>query len=572
MSSITLWAWLCVSLCTPAILVPASGVVGAPACLAEDLEKEILDGHMLSSSGEVLEGRFSIDWKDPQSPRIRKFRSAKAKSGPIQKDVVLIVDGDGKTRFPKSVGEKDAGSYRALATGACGTDAGCAADLLARCAGELAEEAPSLATSLYGDALVAVPAHSGALEAIDALPRDARLRIIRRALDANPQAETLGSRVREMFPRGVTPKKGFLPLEWLDLGLAMERLEVRLVLDPEAKTPGLIPAERKLGTYRHSKVWGRSDLIGFRSHNLFLVTSLRDARAIHDCLLRGELVCGILERLFEKVEHRRSEDETAAGHDMLIVFLFESRAEYLQLGENLRTRGMSTRHAFTAGFFSAHDRISRFFLPDRGDRYLGLRNTLAHEITHQWIFERCPGFTNEEAIAAVLEGRTLLPGAWIVEGFASMMEELAYDDAAGTYEAMNPKADRLDTIANSSEDQLLDWGRLYELNYASVEQLNPRPYQPELLIPISWLEGRMRIMSELALFYAQSAVTCHYLFTNEEGALREKLLQFLVAYYSGDEAGVGFEAVFGMEEMELGRRVWKHSQEWGPKAAELREN
>ncbi len=535
------------------------------------MQKELFDGHMLDEKGVVAEGRFSIEWRGDEPPRIRKFRSAKAKSGPIQKGVVLLVDSEGKTRFPKSPSEDLAASYHALTTGACAADAACAVDMLARCAKQLAEGAPSLAASLYGAVLVAAPEHSEALAAVDALPEDSRLPLWRKALEANPSAQALGSRVREMFPAGVTPEGGFLPLEWLDLGVAVDRLGVRLVFDPEAKTPGLIPAERKLGTYRHSKVWGRADLIGFRSDHLFLVTPLRDARAIRDCLVRGELVCGTLDQLFRGVERRRSEDEKAAEHDMMTVFLFESRDEYLRLGESLRVRGMSSRHSFTAGFYSAYDRISRFYLPERGDPYQGLRETLAHEITHQWIFERCPGFTNEEAIAAILEGRSLLPGAWIVEGFASLMEELHYDDGAGTYGLMNPKAGRLDTVANCPEGGLLDWGRLFALNYAQVVQLDPHPYEPELLVPISWLEGRVRIMTETALFYAQSAVACHYLFSHEEGALREGLLRFLVAYYSGNEAGVDMEAAFGIKAEELGRRVWRHSQEWRKEAASLRD-
>jgi hypothetical protein len=483
-----------------------------------------------------------------------------------------MVDREGRTRLPKTPSLSEIPAYLSLAQGLCDAEDGaCRATALVGWAAPLANDLPDVAVGLYREALCAAPEHGAALAAVDSLPQAARVEIWRAALEAEPRAPGLEERVARLFPSGVVPKTGFRPLEWLDLFKVLQRLDVDLVTDPDAGTPGLVPAERKLGTYRHSKVWGRTDLIGFRGAHMFLVTPIRDARAIRDCLLHGELVCTTLEELFAGVEHRRSEDGISEDHDMLIVFLFDSREEYLRLGESLRQRGTDARHAYTAGFFSPGDRISRFYLPDEGYKYRDLKRVLAHELTHHWVFASCPGFTNEEAIAAIIEGRAELPGHWIVEGFASLMEELAYDDEAGTFAVMNPRADRLDTIANSEASELLDWADFFRLTHAKVRELNPLPSTPEVLVPISWMEGRVRIMTEVSTFYAQAAATCHFLFTAEEGALRPKLLEFLVAYYSGDADGADCEQTLGLEDVELGARILKHVRAWGSEAVRLRD-
>lgn len=566
MNKYTIWTALLLVLVTPLPCWAKSEP--NPLVETHPLEKELFEGWLLRESGEVIEGNFSIEWSGDKAKRIRHVLETRR---PTIKDARLVVDREELTRFPKNLEAELAESYRALAVGLCAAEDGsCVAENLMGYTTHLVESAPELATRLFGMALLADPEQESALTAVDSLPLADRLKVWSEVLDVQPKAKRVNAKVAALFPPNVVPEGSTRAVEWLALYRTMERLKVHLINDPNAGTEGLVPAERKLGTYRHSKVWGRADLLGFRSPHLFLVTPIRNARAIRDCLLRGELVTGTLEKLFSGVERRRDEDQTSADHDMMIVFLFESKEEYLRVGENLRSRGQDARHAYTAGFFSPGDRISRFYLPEKGDPYERLKSVLAHELTHHWIFTSCPGFTNEEAMEAILKGRGEQPGHWIVEGFASMMQELAYDDEAGEFTLVNPKADRLDTIANSEAKNLLPWPRLFETTHATFEELDVEPMEPKALAPISWLEGRARIMSQTNYYYAQAAVACHYLFSAEEEGLREKLMQFVVAYYAGWPDGGRVDKAFGMDGAALGERAWKHAQEWGRASAKLR--
>ena len=559
------------SLVALALFAPVShamAVHAAPPCCTLDVES--FEGWCLKGEGEVLAGEFSIEWEGAAVKRIRHVLKSKR---PTQKGVRLLVDEEGLTRLPRTPSLAQLPDYLRLAAGIAGDEADARAVLLGRFAASLAQDVPDLALALRGKALTLAPSDPALLEAMDALPEAQRLQIWREALAGlRPEDEpaSLRERVASLFPAGVVPEGGWEAGRWLALYVTLGALDARWITDPDAKTPGLIPAERKLGTYRHSQVWGREDLFGLRTEHLFLVTPLRDPRALRLALLRGEFVCNLLEELFAGVEVRRSADEQSEDHDMLIVFLFESREEYLRLGENLRTRGQSALHAHTAGFFSAGDRISRFYLAERGDPYATLGEVLAHELTHHWIFTSCRGFTNEEAMDAILKGRAEQPGHWIVEGFASLVEEFAYDDEAGTYSVLNPRSSRLDTIANAKPEQLLPWDAFFAHTHRTTHELDPEPFEPEVLVPISWMEGRVRVLSEMNLFYAQAAATCHALYAEEDGAAREALLQFLVDYYSGNAERMGPEAAFGLDGAALGARVAAHCAAWSVEAAALR--
>ncbi len=546
------------------------GSASPVASSRRQVEVESFEGWCLKDGGEVVAGEFSIEWKGAALERIRHVLETKR---PTQKGVRLLVDEAGTTRYPRTPSVAQLPDYLTLAAGVHGDDAGAQAALLGLLAPSLAAHAPDLALALHGEALTLAPDDPALLEAVDALPEEQRVQVWRTALsDLRPEDEpaSLRERVAALFPAGVVPEGGWEAGRWLALHVTLGDLEARWITDPDAKTPGLVPAERKLGTYRHSQVWGRTDLVGLRTEHLFLVTPLRDPRALRLALLRGELVCSLLEELFAGVEVRRSADEQSEDHDMLIVFLFESREEYLRLGENLRTRGQSALHAHTAGFFSAGDRISRFYLAERGDPYATLGEVLAHELTHHWIFTSCRGFTNEEAMDAILKGRGEQPGHWIVEGFASLVEEFAYDDEAGTYSVMNPRSPGLDTVANVKPEELLPWDTFFAHTHTTTHELNPEPFEPEVLVPISWMEGRVRVLSEMNLFYAQAAAACHALYSGVDGASRGALLQFLVDYYSGNAERMTPEVAFGLDGAALGARVAAHCAQWKVEAAALR--
>jgi hypothetical protein len=65
----------------------------------------------------------------------------------------------------------------------------------------------------------------------------------------------------------------------------------------------------------------------------------------------------------------------------------------------------------------------------------------------------------------------------------------------------------------------------------------------------------LREASLVDLFYEQAAGACQYLFHAEGGKYREKLLEYAVAYYSGERDAVDFRRFFNMAPGELGKKI-----------------
>ena len=75
---------------------------------------------------------------------------------------------------------------------------------------------------------------------------------------------------------------------------------------------------------------------------------------------------------------------------------------------------------WTAGHYSPLDRVERIYLPADDDEFRSVMNTYAHELTHHWLSMRWLGKGNMGRAAVV-------PGYWIVEGFARFIEDQAME-------------------------------------------------------------------------------------------------------------------------------------------------
>ncbi len=68
-------------------------------------------------------------------------------------------------------------------------------------------------------------------------------------------------------------------------------------------------------------------------------------------------------------------------------------------------------------------------------------------------------------------------------------------------------------------------------------------------------------MSKPNLFYAQSGAACHYLFHAENGKYRQKLLDYVGLHYRAKgKKELDVEEVFGINELELGKRIVAHAK------------
>jgi hypothetical protein len=57
------------------------------------------------------------------------------------------------------------------------------------------------------------------------------------------------------------------------------------------------------------------------------------------------------------------------------------------------------------------------------------------------------------------------------------------------------------------------------------------------------------------LFYDQAAATVHFLYHGENGAYRERLLDYVTHWYTAKKPMLVIDAAFGMTPAELGRKV-----------------
>jgi hypothetical protein len=72
--------------------------------------------------------------------------------------------------------------------------------------------------------------------------------------------------------------------------------------------------------------------------------------------------------------------------------------------------------------------------------------------------------------------------------------------------------------------------------------------------------GSSYMGSALGLFYAQSAMLVRYLYEAEDGVHRQRLLDYVMAYYEGRTDELEFEKAFGVSAKELGPKVVAFSQ------------
>jgi hypothetical protein len=346
-------------------------------------------------------------------------------------------------------------------------------------------------------------------------------RVLREALRLQP-----GLKEGEDLLRRLAPKD--FPLgdarAWLDWHVDIELAGARVVT-------GDAPA---LGRAR--KLW-RSDLHGVRADDILLLTPVKDPFLVGRCLAHGRLACRVLGELFTTKTPVRTPEEP------MLIFLFSGRDEYLS---TTGTGGRVEDPLFlewTAGHYTPSERVSRFFWVSDPDAERRLVGTCMHELTHQWLEERNPRVTPTRAPGQ--------PGFWIIEGFATFMEEGIYDVRTGAYSLFNPRSHSLDVLRSADDRCLIPWRRFYELTQGEFAQL-PGDNVAEITLRW-WLQPHL--ISSARMFYEQAGATCQYLFHGEEGRHREKLLDYVDAYYAGRTPDLDIRKAFGMSPEELGAKV-----------------
>jgi hypothetical protein len=343
-----------------------------------------------------------------------------------------------------------------------------------------------------------------------------------------------------LLPAGLTLAAEADLADWLDFAVAVAAHPVSIVpLRPES-APDLTPTEKRIGYLAR----GRSGVVGFESEHLLVVSSVDRPGAVARCVALGEHVCELLESWFAV------EGETRTAPRKLEIVLHATRDEYLK-ESGAWSAGAEHTLAWTAGHYDLSNGVSRLYLPDGEEGWHEAARTLLHELTHHWLHRSCPRIEPGVMIPAGARG------FWIVEGFAMLVEDHVVDVARGVVAPIDASSPRLDVVANSAGAAVIPWDQLVALPQAALVGLGAIPPQP---IPLTWHLGVVAPTNGIGLFYAQSAALASYLFHGDGGRQRTKLLDYLVAYYSGTRMDLDFAEHFGTTAAELASHVVAHAQ------------
>ena len=379
-----------------------------------------------------------------------------------------------------------------------------------------------------------------ALEGGDA-PAEARERAwgIARGSLVGSDAEFL----RDVLDRHEAEDESSKAEQWLDYVEVIQRHPVTFVAPSDSESSEGVLTDNRL---RDAKSKWRRDLICVRSEHLRILTPVKEPGALARCIDVGEFICDVLADLFAEVATSKREGSP------LYMHLYVGQDEYLAEVKK-RNAGFADAATFTAGYYSPTENLQHIYLPADRFGFESVLGTYAHEITHNWIETQCPLF---DPTKGSYDLKTA--GAWIVEGFATFIDEFQFDLDAGTAEAWDPTAHSLDVLANARSDQLLSWGRFFRMSKSESNKLRSEDSRK---VSMTWVMAVRPPISEARMFYEQGGATCRYLYFAEDGKHRRALLEYVGAFYSGRDDELDVKKAFGMTPETLGSTVVKFARD-----------
>jgi len=353
------------------------------------------------------------------------------------------------------------------------------------------------------------------------------LEVLRAALRLDPSFPDGLALLEEVAPKQFRLGEGRIWLDW--------HLEV------EARGGQLLPEDHI--ELKKARAYWRHDAFGIECGPIQIVTGVREGKVVGRAIAVGLLVDRALASLFEGFPVQRR-------HPLpLRIFLFSSKAEYRSTSGTGREYYDPARLKWTAGHYSPAEGLSRLFWETHPDAERRMLGACVHELTHHWLRERNPSYALNQ-----IRRRADSPGFWIVEGFATFMEQGVYDLDAQTWELFNERGrslDMIEALKRSSPKSLIAWPRLYGLSqkrFLALDRERKAPYARR------WSLGFGKV-SEVRIFYDQAAATCQYLFHAEQGKHRQALLNYVVDYYTGKAERLDPSVAFGLTAEELGTKV-----------------
>src|SRR5690606_9416791 len=115
-----------------------------------------------------------------------------------------------------------------------------------------------------------------------------------------------------------------------------------------------------------------------------------------------------------------------------------------------------------------------------------------------------------------------------------------------------------DMVASAGEKLLIPWPKLVAMRQVDYGRLMAD--EREIDVPSTRHLGSSFPVRGINLFYAQAAMLSRYLYDAEDGRHRQKLFDFVAAYYTGAVDELDFAKAFGTTAAELGPKVVAYSR------------
>jgi len=345
---------------------------------------------------------------------------------------------------------------------------------------------------------------------------EARLLLLRDALSLAPRSRELNAMLEAVAP-GKHPFGG--AREWLTWRLDLQRHGYRMV------------AEDRVELKRTRHYW-RPDLYGIESDDIMLMTPCGDIALLASTLRRAKICLDTLRALFKTDKPR------ARRKQPMRIDLFIHKKNFQEKVGYSKAASIPPYFRWSLGRYLPREDVSRFLASDDAAR---LHYVFLHELTRQWLWSRNPRFSTAKVIYA-----DDAMGYWIVAGLPAMMAEGAYDVDAGTVDLAPKDARSLrlvqQRLREGSKDALLPWNLFLMMDTEEVHAMN----------------GGKRLSGGTRpgyLYAMQAAVTCSYMYAADKGAHRQRLADYLVNHYLGNQPALVPQNALGKRAPEFGAAV-----------------
>jgi hypothetical protein len=373
----------------------------------------------------------------------------------------------------------------------------------------------------------------------DTAPRGARLELLAAALELAPDSNAAQTALEESLPAAEAGDLGWPGSDWVALAAAARSGALRALTERSDGTTGEHVARARTA-WRTAR---DGDVVALGDERVVLVANAPRQDALRRVLGWADLVCCALEEMWG----------APRGSDAppLAIWLHPDVASYHALVPQ-QTPDLKRQPETALAWHDWERDAVHVVVPEDAVQLADTQTAFAHALAHLWMRTRMPG------VKPGLPLDDKAAGWWLAAGMATFVEELGFDAGTRGFGVQTGFTPSFDLIGQLGNESLIEWSELYEWDRARTARADSRGTQ---VVALRLKLGPKVLLSQLQLFYLQSAATVHYLWSADGGAHRAALLELVGAWHSNQHKSIEIEQAFGMTPAELGKRVHEWTRE-----------